>query len=115
MIRRTFAVLLVGIAVGIAVSVVYLMRPPAPSAPMDTEPDPSQSKPLDRWPDAEDLARLKSVEGKPKGQVIQVIGHPQSVGRQADGTEVWDYAWPAACCVWIKDGVCTGTFYTAGY
>jgi hypothetical protein len=115
MLRRTLAVLLVGISVGVAVGVVYLLRQPDPSAPMDPEPDPSQSKPLDHWPNAEDLARLKSVEGKPKGHVIQVMGHPRSVGRQADGTEVWDYDWLAACEVWINDGVCTGTFYTAGY
>jgi hypothetical protein len=115
MFRRTMAALLVGAAVSVAVGVFYLLRPPAPSAPLATEPDPSQSKPLDHWPDAEDLARLKSIEGKPKGQVIQVMGHPRSVGRQADGTEVWDYDWLASCAVWIKDGVCTDTDYTSGY
>jgi hypothetical protein len=37
------------------------------------------------------------------------------VQRRADGTEVWDYPWLAACQVWIKNGVCTDTFYTGGY
>jgi hypothetical protein len=110
-------VLLVGVvaAISVGVGVVYHLRQPAPSAPIAIEPDPSQSKPLDHTPDAEDLARLKSVEGKPKGQAIEIMGHPRNVERQVDGSEVWDYAWSASCRVWIRDGVCTGTFYTGGY
>jgi hypothetical protein len=82
---------------------------------LQDEPDITKSKPLDRWPDREDLQRLKSVEGKSKREVIRALGHPCKVSRQPDGTEIWDYPWLAACRVWIKDGKCSGTFYTAGY
>jgi hypothetical protein len=61
------------------------------------------------------MARLQSVEGKPKAAILQVLGHPSRVDRRPDGEEVWDYPWCAACRVWIRKGVCTGTFYTAGY
>jgi hypothetical protein len=47
--------------------------------------------------------------------VLRLLGHPCAVERRADGTEVWDYPWHAACRVWLKGGVCTGTFYTGGY
>jgi len=113
MFRRTIAMLLVGMSVG--VGVICVLRQPALSAPKDTEPDPTQSKPLDHTPDDEDLARLRSVEGKPKEQVIQVLGHPRKVERQADGTEAWDYDWSAGCRVWIRNDVCTGTYYDGGY
>jgi hypothetical protein len=79
------------------------------------EPDTTRARPLNRWPDDADLARLKSVEGRRKAVVLQVLGHPSCVTRRPDGEEVWDYPWCAACRVWIRDGVCTGTFYTAGY
>jgi hypothetical protein len=79
------------------------------------EPDPSQARPLDRWPNGADLARLQSVEGKPKALVLQVLGHPARVEFRPDGAEVWVYPWRAACRVWLRKGVCTGTFYTGGY
>lgn len=70
---------------------------------------------IDRRPTDADLSRLKSVEGAPSERVVRVLGRPRTVTRRPDGTEVWDYGWPAACRVWLKDGVCVGTFYTAGY
>lgn len=82
---------------------------------VEVEPDPSQSHRLDHCPNAADLARLESVEGKSKAVVLQVLGHPSSVERRRDGEEVWNYPWCAACQVWIRRGVCTGTFYTGGY
>jgi hypothetical protein len=90
-------------------------RQASPRAVVEAEPDPSRARPLERWPNAPDLARLQSVEGKPKAVILQVLGHPSRVERRPDGEEVWDYPWCAACRVWIRRGVCTGTFYTAGY
>jgi len=81
---------------------------------LEAQPDTRKAKPLG-WPNAQDIAKLKSLEGKTKWKVIQVLGHPSAVRRRPDGTEVWDYPWCAACRVWIKNGVCTGTFYTGGY
>jgi hypothetical protein len=88
---------------------------PARWAAIETEPDPRQARALDRSPNAADLARLRSVEGKPRAVVLRVLGHPSRVERRPDGEEVWDYPWCAACRVWIRGGVCTGTFYTGGY
>ncbi|HEY7155410.1 MAG TPA: hypothetical protein VH575_15720 [Gemmataceae bacterium] len=82
---------------------------------LEAEPDPTLARELRRWPNADDLARLQSVEGKPKAVILQVLGHPCRVERRPDGEEVWDYPWCAACRVWVREGVCTGTFYTAGY
>jgi len=79
------------------------------------EPDPRQAHALDRWPNAADLARLRSVEGETKAVVLRVLGHPSRVERLPGGEEVWDYPWCATCRVWIRKGVCIGTFYTAGY
>jgi hypothetical protein len=87
---------------------------PAPP-PAESEPDPSRSVPLDRWPNDADLTRLRSAEGKPKATVLRVLGHPSRVERRPDGAEVWHYPWCASCRVWIRKGVCTGTFYTSGY
>jgi hypothetical protein len=84
-------------------------------AAVGTGPDPRLARPLGRWPNAADLARLASVEGKPRAVVLRVLGHPCRVERRPDGEEVWDYPWCAACRVWIRSGVCTGTFYTGGY
>jgi hypothetical protein len=84
-------------------------------AAVEAGPDPSQARPLGHWPDAADLARLASVEGKPRAVVLRVLGHPCRVERRPDGAEVWDYSWCATCRVWIRQGVCTGTFYTGGY
>jgi hypothetical protein len=80
-----------------------------------SEPDPRRAKALGRWADDRDLARLKSVEGKPKRKVLEVLGHPSAVKKGPNGTEVWEYPWLAACRVSIRKGICTETFYTAGY
>jgi hypothetical protein len=90
-------------------------RRPIPRVVVEAGPDPSRARPLDRWPDDADLARLRSVEGKPKAVILRVLGHPARVQRRPDGEEVWDYPWQAACRVWVRRGVCTGTFYTGGY
>lgn len=79
------------------------------------QPDTSHAWVLDRWPNDADLARLKSVESKPQVEVLQTLGHPAHVERQADGTEVWSYPWVAVCQVHLRDGVCHATFYDAGY
>jgi hypothetical protein len=78
-------------------------------------PDPTQAKPLDHWADESDLARLASVEGKSKAVILKVLGHPAGVEFRPDGEELWTYPWCAICCVRIRNGVCTSTFYTAGY
>jgi hypothetical protein len=88
---------------------------PAAAPPGEVEPDVCKARPLDRWPSDEDLAKLASVEGQPRRRVLEVLGHPCGVDRRPDGVEVWDYPWVAACRVWIKNGVCTGTFCTGGY
>jgi hypothetical protein len=111
--RHTIVLLVVVVAVGVGVA--GLPPPPAPPGPTESEPDTRKARQLDHWPNARDLDRLKSVEGKSRAQVIRVLGHPKQVERRPDGTEVWDYPWLAACRVWIKGGVCTGTFYTSGY
>jgi len=90
-------------------------RQPSSQGVVEIVPDPSRARPLDHWPNDEDLKRLKSVEGKPKVVILLVLGHPSAVTYRADGEEVWDYPWLAACRVWIRKGICTGTFYTAGY
>jgi hypothetical protein len=111
--RTILAGLLLTVFVGIGDS-------PGPRQPSlelisEAEPDTTRARELDRWPNANDLARLQSVEGKSKAVILQVFGHPSRVERQPDGEEVWDYPWCAACRVWIRNGVCTGTFYTAGW
>jgi hypothetical protein len=88
---------------------------PGPEVVIEAEPDPSRAVPLDRWPNATDLAKLQSVEGKSKAVVLHVLGHPKCVERRPDGEEVWEYPWLASCRVWIRQGVCTCTDYTAGY
>jgi hypothetical protein len=88
----------------------------SPAVPvLVAEPDTNKSVPLDHWPNADDLAKLRSLDGKPRWQVLQILGHPCHVERRLDGTEVWDYPWCATCRVWIKNGTCNSTFYTAGY
>ena len=93
--------------------------PPSVAGPVailtHQRPDVSKAKPLERWVNARDMARLKSAEGKPQWMVLVILGHPSAIERRADGTEVWDYPWQAACCLWFKNGVCTGAFYSAGY
>jgi hypothetical protein len=79
------------------------------------QPDTTKSAPLERWP-SQDIARLQTADGKPRWMVIRIIGHPSAIQRRRDGTEVWDYPWLAVCRVWFsREGVCTGTFYSAGY
>jgi hypothetical protein len=79
------------------------------------QPDIKKAKALERWANGQDIAKLQSAEGKPRWMVLLILGHPSSIERRANGIEVWDYPWVAACRVWFKNGVCTGTFYTAGY
>jgi hypothetical protein len=90
-------------------------REPSAEMIVESEPDPSRARELDRWPNDADLAKLLFVEGKPKEVVLQVLGHPNRVNRLADGEESWDYPWQAACRIWFRKGKCIGTFYTAGY
>jgi hypothetical protein len=90
-------------------------RPPSAQVINAVEPDPSQARPLDRWPNDADLAMLQSVEGKPRAVVLQVLGHPARVELRPNGEEVWEYLWRAACRIWLRNGVCTGTFYSGGF
>jgi hypothetical protein len=84
-------------------------------AAVEPGPDPRLARPLGRWPNAADLARLRSVEGRPKAVLLRVLGHPSEVWRRPDGAEVWDYPWPGVCWVWVRNGACTDTLYFAGY
>jgi hypothetical protein len=79
------------------------------------QPDPCHASAIGLCPTAADLARLRSVEGKSQAVVLQTLGHPNRVVRRADGSEVWQYPWMAACEVYVHQGKCTGTFYTGGY
>lgn len=81
----------------------------------DDEPDPKLARPLDHRPTASDLARLRSVKGKSKSEILKALGHPARVQRLRNGIEFWDYPWVASCRIWLCDGVCFDTFYTAGY
>ncbi len=113
MARESFAVFLLMACVGLGLP----DGPRQPSAPgvIEAVPDPGRARPLGRWPNDADLARLRSVEGRAKGVILQVLGHPSGVQCWPNGEEVWDYPWCAACRVWIRNGVCTGTFYSAGF
>ena len=113
MARAFLATLLLPVFVGS----VETSNPWQPSSQLvfSTEPDPTRSQPLDHWPNAADLERLQSVEGKSRVVILQVLGHPSRVGRRFNGEEIWEYPWCASCRVCIRQGVCTGTFYTAGY
>jgi hypothetical protein len=82
---------------------------------LSIHPITSKAKSLERWPNEADLAKLQSIERKPTWKILQVLGHPSAVERRPDGTETWDYPWLAVCRVWIRHGVCTGTFYTGGW
>ncbi len=110
-------IILAGLLLAVYVGAGDLSDPWQPSLDVviEAEPEPRLARELDRWPNINDLTRLQSVEGKPKVIVLQVLGHPCRVERRPDGEEVWDYPWCASCTVWICNGVCTGTFYTAGY
>jgi len=81
----------------------------------DDEPDPRRADRLVLTPGQKDLDRLQSVEGKPKWQVLRTLGHPTKVLRGKDGSQVWEYPWSACCQVFVKNGVCVRTYYTAGY
>jgi outer membrane protein assembly factor BamE (lipoprotein component of BamABCDE complex) len=83
--------------------------------PSQAQPNTKLAKPLGRWPTAGDIKRLESVKGLTAAKVLRTLGHPKHVERQEDGQERWDYPWRAAACVYFRDGVATGTFYTAGY
>jgi hypothetical protein len=100
----------------LAFAAVATPSPERPSGALrcDFAPDTSKAGPA-FWPTAADLARLQSVEGKPKRTVLTVLGHPSAVTRRPDGTEEWRYPWMACCSVVIKDGVCVSTYYTGGY
>jgi hypothetical protein len=78
-------------------------------------PDTSKARPLERWPNQQDIARLQSAKGQPQWMVLLILGHPSAIQQRPDGSEVWDYPWVAACYVRFENGVCTGWFYTAGY
>lgn len=94
---------------------IPLLGPIAVALVTQQQPDTKKAKSLGRWPNGQDIAKLQSAEGKPRWMVLLILGHPSSVERRANGVEVWDYPWIAACRVWFKNGVCTGTFYTPGY
>jgi hypothetical protein len=79
------------------------------------EPDVTKARELPRWPNEGDLARLKSVEGQTRAEVIRILGHPRAIERRADGREVWDYPWLASCQVHFRGNVAAWTFYTSGY
>src|SRR5262249_1833972 len=78
---------------------------------VELKPDTHQARPLDHWPTQADLDRLQRVKGRSPAATIRNLGHPSAVGRGADGSEVWDYPWPAACRVWFRNGVAVKTFY----
>jgi outer membrane protein assembly factor BamE (lipoprotein component of BamABCDE complex) len=80
-----------------------------------TEPDTSLAKPLGRWPNDEDLARLESTKGKTKAEVLAILGHPKKVSFNPEGVEMWDYPWLAVCRIWLKNGIVSNTYYDAGY
>jgi hypothetical protein len=90
-------------------------RQPYTQAEVEARPDTALARPLDHWPGEADLERLRSVEGKPKAVILRTLGHPSRVARRPGGVEVWEYPWCAACCVWVRKGVCVRTFYTGGY
>jgi hypothetical protein len=94
-----------------------LSRPerPANLSVIGPQPDPRQASAVGLCPETADLAKLRSVEGKPQAVVLQTLGHPMHVVRRADGSEVWQYPWIAVCEVYIQRGKCTGAFYSGGY
>jgi hypothetical protein len=111
--RTLFAGLLLTLFVGSGES--SGPRQPSTEVVIDEEPDPRKARGLDHWPNADDLTRLQFVEGKSKAVILQVLGHPCRIERRRNGEEKWYYPWCACCCLWIRQGVCTETFYTAGY
>jgi hypothetical protein len=113
MTRKLLALLLITLLLGTGES--SGPKQPSTKVAIEVEPDPTQARELGRWPTEDELSRLQSVEGKSKAVILQILGHPSRVERRPDGEEVWDYPWPAACRVWIRKGVCTGTYYTSGW
>lgn len=79
------------------------------------QPDTNKATPLNRWPNKQDLTRLRSLERQAKWMVLMVLGHPSAVERQPEDLEVWLYPWVAYCSVTFKNGFCVWTFYSAGY
>jgi hypothetical protein len=90
-------------------------EPPADLSVTGPEPDPRKAGQVGLCPTDADLARLRSVEGRPRGVVLRTLGHPVRVAVRADGSEVWRYPWVAVCEVYVRGGRCTGTFYCGGY
>ena len=78
-------------------------------------PDTSLSVRLDRWPSADDLAKLERLKGKGPAEIIKSIGHPNRLELDEVGASKWHYDWPAACYISLEDGVVVEWFYTAGY
>lgn len=86
------------------------------------QPDPTKARP--RLDDA-DKAKLQSVRGKPRWQVLQILGHPASVSPSENGMEYWTYTLQEGQTtprvvpsigirVLFKDGVCIRLVYFMG-
>jgi hypothetical protein len=84
-------------------------------APEEGKPDPRQARPLERWPNQEDLNRLRSVIGRSPAGTVHILGHPSRIELLADGAEVWHYPWSASCRVFFRRGVVVDIDYTAGF
>ena len=78
-------------------------------------PDTSLSVPLERWPNAEDLAKLERLKGKGPTDIIKLIGHPKRLELSENGDWKWHYDWQVACYLSLKNDVVDRWFYTAGY
>ena len=78
-------------------------------------PDTSLSVPLERWPNAEDLAKLERLKGKGPTDIIKLIGHPKRMELGENGASKWHYDWQAACYLSLKHDVVDGWYYTAGF
>jgi len=113
--RNKLVILTAGLlAVGVGFFAYVSHNEPAVSQ-VELKPDPRQARQLDRWPTQADIDRLESVKGHTPTETIRILGHPSTVGRGEDGSEIWDYPWVAACRVWFKNSVVVDVYYTAGY
>src|SRR5437868_6715664 len=81
----------------------------------DPEPDTSKTIRLRRWATNAESNRFHSVNGMPRRKVLQTLGHPCQVKREADGTEVWSYGWGIDWRIFIKNGVCIDTWSNDGW
>jgi hypothetical protein len=86
-----------------------------PPIGVDTEPDPSKAIRLERWATKEEGDRFFSARGKPKWKVLQILGHPWTVEKRADKTEVWSYAWGVDWRLFFKNGICVYADANDGY